>query len=71
MNQEISIEVNDNEVKASAGLNINQLCDHLSIHQRQGIALAINNEVIPKSNWENHTVKEGDKIIIITASQGG
>lgn len=36
-----------------------------------GVAAAVNNEVIPKSEWENHRLSETDKILIITATQGG
>lgn len=36
-----------------------------------GIAIAINEEVISKSNWSTFKVAENDKILIITATQGG
>ncbi|MCV9385831.1 sulfur carrier protein ThiS [Reichenbachiella ulvae] len=37
----------------------------------RGIAVAINDEILPKSNWDNYLVKENDNILIITATQGG
>ena len=39
--------------------------------KQNGIALAINNTVIPKSNWNSHLIKETDDILIISATQGG
>ena len=36
-----------------------------------GIAIAINNQVITRSNWEAHILKENDNILIIRATQGG
>ncbi len=36
-----------------------------------GIAIAINQEVIRKSEWDKTMIKHNDKIIIITATQGG
>jgi len=39
--------------------------------KQNGIALAINNTVIPKSDWNSHLIKETDDILIISATQGG
>ena len=36
-----------------------------------GIALAVNEKVVPKTEWEKFLLKENDKIIIIKATQGG
>lgn len=39
--------------------------------KQNGIALAINNTVIPKSAWNSHLIQETDDILIISATQGG
>ncbi|MFV8464449.1 sulfur carrier protein ThiS [Flavobacterium sp. LB1P62] len=39
--------------------------------KQNGIAIAINNTVIPKSNWNSHPIQETDDILIISATQGG
>ena len=41
------------------------------ILDRSGIAVALNEEVIPRSNWQSQKIKNSDKILIITATQGG
>lgn len=52
-------------------LTVQALLD-LEIPEKQnGIALAINNTVIPKTNWNTHRIKETDDILIISATQGG
>ncbi|WP_348797597.1 sulfur carrier protein ThiS [Flavobacterium adhaerens] len=52
-------------------LTVQALLD-LEIPEKQnGIALAINNTVIPKSNWNSHLLLETDDILIISATQGG
>jgi sulfur carrier protein len=38
---------------------------------KTGIAVAINNTVIPKSDWNSHPIQETDDILIISATQGG
>lgn len=39
--------------------------------KQKGIAIAVNDNVIPKLNWENHIIKSNDHILIIKATQGG
>ncbi len=36
-----------------------------------GIAVAVNETVIPKSEWSSKTLKGGEKVIIVKATQGG
>ena len=43
----------------------------LRIHQPDGIAIAVNDNVIPKGEWESYALKAQDKIFVIRATQGG
>jgi sulfur carrier protein len=36
-----------------------------------GIAVAVNNEVIPRGGWQSTVVNDGDRIDVVTAVQGG
>ena len=38
---------------------------------KKGIAIAVNEFVVSKANWTNFKLTENDKILIITATQGG
>lgn len=63
----------NNQIKQfqSDVLHIQDVLD-IEISQKQnGIAVAINNIVIPKSNWNSHILQETDEILIISATQGG
>ncbi|RKS95172.1 sulfur carrier protein ThiS [Flavobacterium limicola] len=56
---------------ATDSLTVQALLD-LEIPEKQnGIAVAINNTVIPKSNWNSHPIQENNDILIISATQGG
>ncbi|HSH66425.1 MAG TPA: sulfur carrier protein ThiS [Bacteroidia bacterium] len=45
---------------------------HLEIPGKQmGVAVAINNQVVAKSQWANTSVSDKDTIMIIRATQGG
>ncbi len=43
----------------------------LQIVSDKGVAFAINNTVIPRSDWQTCSISEGDKITLIKATQGG
>ncbi|MBX7217945.1 MAG: sulfur carrier protein ThiS [Candidatus Kapabacteria bacterium] len=38
---------------------------------QQGIAVAVNDTVIPRRSWPTHKLQEGDRVEVITAMQGG
>jgi sulfur carrier protein len=38
---------------------------------QNGIAVAVNEKVIPKNDWTNFLLKEKDIVLVIQATQGG
>jgi sulfur carrier protein len=38
---------------------------------QKGIAVAVNETVVPKGQWENYELKDNDKVLVIRATQGG
>lgn len=37
----------------------------------KGIAVALNNQVIPRDQWNSTEIRDKDAILIVTATQGG
>lgn len=66
----IQISINNNSQAVASGTTISDLLLEIS-QQENGIAIAINNIVIPKINWTKHQLKSNDNILIIKATQGG
>jgi sulfur carrier protein len=56
---------------ATDSLTVQALLDLEIAEKQNGIAVAINNTVIPKSSWNSHPIQETDDILIISATQGG
>ena len=56
---------------ATDSLTVQALLDLEIPIKQNGIAFAINDTIIPKSNWNSHIIQETDHILIITATQGG
>ena len=43
----------------------------LEIRQADGIAIAVNEEVIPRSEWGKCALRPRDRVFVIRATQGG
>jgi sulfur carrier protein len=67
----INVSINNNKVRLYPQSSIDTALIELQIFASKGIALALNDTVIPKAKWSNTLLQEGDKIIIIKATQGG
>ena len=67
----MTISVNQKEHAFDAPLTLINLVKQLGKAEKTGIAIAVNNSVIPKNNWAELLLKDQDKVTIITATQGG
>lgn len=38
---------------------------------RRGLAVALNGEVVPRTGWPATPLRDGDRVEILTAAQGG
>ncbi len=56
---------------AAAKANLMQAISHSGINDFKGLAIAVNNAVVPRANWESFLLNENDTITIIRATQGG
>lgn len=65
----MKITVNSKEVETTSQ-TVAELAKELDLPEK-GIALAINNGLVPRTDWERKSLTEGDKIIIIKATCGG
>jgi len=66
----ITIQVNDQKHQFSASISLQAVLKELAIKE-QGIAVAINEQIISKSSWSQNILQDADKILIIKATQGG
>tara|TARA_B100000767_G_C19622305_1_gene474612 strand:+ start:429 stop:632 length:204 start_codon:yes stop_codon:yes gene_type:complete len=66
----ITIRINEKDLEIPANTNINQLLA-LTQSPEKGIAIAINDSIIPSSEWSDVCVQQNDTILIIQATQGG
>lgn len=67
----LELFVNSKRQQFSIPVTLMQLLQGKNLHQAKGIAVAINDTVIPRSNWDHTTLSHQDRVTIITATQGG
>jgi sulfur carrier protein len=63
--------VNDKPRELSAPAPLAQLLEELGLRAPAGIAVAINDTVVPRSEWSHRALADGDRLLIIQAAQGG
>jgi sulfur carrier protein len=65
------ITINGQLTEVSDISGIGHILELQNIGHSQGIAVAINNTVVPRDQWAITEIKENDHILIIKATQGG
>ena len=66
----ITVIVNEIRIEIEENTNISQLLQKTNT-AISGIAIAINNQIVSKTNWETQQFNNNDNVLIIRASQGG
>ncbi len=69
----IGMQINYNAIIMEVPVNT-KLSDFIHSqlqHHTQGVAVAINNSVVSKINWEHTILKEHDTVLTVKATQGG
>ncbi len=66
----MNIILNNTEEQIQDGVTIEQLLCNKKIVNKY-IAVEINRNILPKSDYQKYVIKDGDRIEIITAIGGG
>lgn len=66
----IEVRVNGEAVELSDGSSLARVVES-HVCQTKGVAIAMNEEFIPRSKWAATSLAEGDRIEILSARQGG
>ena len=64
------IKVNNEPREISDKTALQDLVEQLKI-QTNGIAIAINNSVVKRTDWSSKILQEQDDVLIIKSTQGG
>ena len=65
------LTVNGKESRFDQALTLQELLHNHDIREKEGIAVALNDSVIAKSEYGKRQLHDGDRIEIVRAVQGG
>lgn len=66
----MKIFVNSQEYELTGSVSVNDLAAKLELPEG-GVAVAVNNKIVRRDEWNSFLLNENDKVIIIKAACGG
>lgn len=66
----MKISVNNKETEIANGSTLADLAAQLEL-PAQGVAIAVNNKMVPRAQWNDTILNENDSLVIIKAACGG
>ena len=67
----LTIHVNDTPRHLPGPATLHALMEELGLAARNGIAVAVNDAVVPRGAWPARALASGDRVLVIRATQGG
>lgn len=64
------IKFNNKEMELSSQASLQQLAETLQMPDK-GVAVAVNNQMIPRTKWSETILQENDQVVVIKAACGG
>lgn len=66
----MNVQLNGANHVLSDNANVADAVSALTAAER-GVAVALNGEVVPRTEWQSTRLREGDRLEVLTAKQGG
>ncbi|MGW3607576.1 sulfur carrier protein ThiS [Micromonospora sp. NPDC005161] len=66
----MELTVNGTGRSVPGGASVADLVSDIAPQQR-GVAVAVNGEVVPRTGWPTTALRDGDRVEVLTAAQGG
>ena len=67
----MNIYVNNKLTEVPVQASVAAALDSLDLVSQKGIAVEINNNVVPRAEWDSYVLSSEDKVTLIRATQGG
>jgi len=66
----VELTVNGAGRSVAGGTSVADLVGDIA-GQHRGVAVAVNGEVVPRTGWPATELRDGDRVEVLTAAQGG
>ena len=67
----INVRVNDAPRAFAGPLTLQEALQQIGVAERKGVAVAINDNVVPRREWPSRSLNDGERVLVIQATQGG
>ena len=67
----MKVTINNEQYTFNENISLEDAVSSLELKETKGIALALNEQIIPRSKWNETILNNEDKILIIGAVAGG
>ena len=67
----MEVTINNKNHQLNQSCSIAEMLAVMLPGESKGIAVAVNQTIITKSDWPEHLLNDGDKVMLIKATQGG
>ena len=67
----MNISINGDSFEINSGVSLHQVLEERCFIKKTGIAVALNNIVVPQAQWSTVLLNANDCILVITATKGG
>ena len=66
----MKLKVNSKETEVKDGCTVAELASQLALPEK-GIAIAVNNKMPPRTEWNERILQPNDSLVVIKAACGG
>lgn len=66
----IDIRLNDESLRLNSPCMLSQVLTEY-FNASSGIAVAVNEEIVPRGHWDQHPLQSGDQVLVFNAVAGG
>jgi sulfur carrier protein len=68
----MTIELNGERIELADGARVDEAVERAGADRdRRGVAVAVDGEVVPRSAWNETPLREGQRVEVVRAIQGG
>jgi sulfur carrier protein len=68
----VIVQVNGEPTELAEGATVADVLERLDVDRpRRGLAVAVDAEVVPRSEWDARPLGAGDRVEVLNAIQGG
>ncbi len=67
----MEVTVNQQNYSVSEDCSVEQLLSFVLNKPATGMAVAVNQTIVPKADWKTYLLRPSDQVVLIKATQGG